>query len=170
MGAILEHLTERGERRSLYDRDLCAWAAEQARFLRDASFSQLDVEHVAEEIEDLAASRKRELKSRTRTLVEHLLKLECSPAAGPIQGWLDTIRRTRVEIQDLIDESPSLAGTRGSVLVEVLGSAGELAARSLIDQGEDAGGIFAKVRAGGLTAEEVFGTWFPERLPRSNRM
>ena len=59
---------------SLYEEDFAAWAGETARLLRDGRFSEIDVEHVAEEIEDLGKSAKRELLSRLTVLVTHLLK------------------------------------------------------------------------------------------------
>ena len=34
-----------------YDGDIIAWANEQARLLRSGQFNQLDIEHIAEEIE-----------------------------------------------------------------------------------------------------------------------
>jgi hypothetical protein len=47
-----------------YDGDIIAWANEQARLLRAGLFSQLDIEHIAEEIEDVGKSEKRELRKR----------------------------------------------------------------------------------------------------------
>ena len=36
-----------------YDRDIVAWANEQARLLREGRFEALDIEHIADEIEDV---------------------------------------------------------------------------------------------------------------------
>jgi hypothetical protein len=47
-----------------YDGDIVAWANEQAQLLRAGLFSQLDIQHIAEEIEDVGKSEKRELASR----------------------------------------------------------------------------------------------------------
>jgi len=38
----------------LYDLDFAQWAKENAELLRSGRFSEADIEHVAEEIEDLA--------------------------------------------------------------------------------------------------------------------
>ena len=47
-----------------YEKDIVAWANEQARLLRAGLFSQLDIEHIAEEIEDVGKSEQRELVKR----------------------------------------------------------------------------------------------------------
>ncbi len=38
---------------STYDQDVVAWSQEQAHLLRIGQFSALDIEHLAEEIEDV---------------------------------------------------------------------------------------------------------------------
>lgn len=43
-----------------YDQDVVAWAAEQARLIREGRFDQLDIEHIADEIEDVGKSEQRE--------------------------------------------------------------------------------------------------------------
>ncbi|MBV9078610.1 MAG: DUF29 domain-containing protein [Methylobacteriaceae bacterium] len=155
---------EAGRALSLYDQDFHAWTAEQARLLRAAQLDRLDVQHLAEEIDDLGKSVRRELRNRTRTLVEHLLKLQCSRAGEPERGWLETVRRTRIEIRDLLDESPSLKRELGDLLGQVQHSAGELAAQSLASANEDTGTIHSRLLAGGYSVDEVFGDWLPERL------
>ena len=39
-----------------YEDDVVAWAAEQAKLLREGQLEQLDIEHLAEEIEDVGKS------------------------------------------------------------------------------------------------------------------
>ena len=39
-----------------YEKDIIAWANEQAKLLRAGQFDQLDIEHIAEEIEDVGKS------------------------------------------------------------------------------------------------------------------
>lgn len=68
----------------------------------------VDWASVAEEIEDLGTARRSELRSRLQTIVEHLLKLEHSPALDPRAGCKDTIAHERMEIENLLDENPSL--------------------------------------------------------------
>ena len=71
----------------LYEQDLYAWAEAQADLLRRRRFAELDLEHVIEEIEDVGGSLYREVRSRIRTIMEHLLKLEHSAVTEPRAGW-----------------------------------------------------------------------------------
>ncbi|MDR0781146.1 MAG: DUF29 domain-containing protein [Pseudomonadales bacterium] len=66
--------------RTSYDKDVVAWAAEQAALLRAGKFSALDVEHLAEEIEDVGKSEQRELSNRMAVLLAHLLKWQYQSA------------------------------------------------------------------------------------------
>ena len=58
--------------RSSYDADIIIWAEEQAALLRAGRFSELDISHLAEEIEDVGKSERRELASRLSVLLAHL--------------------------------------------------------------------------------------------------
>ena len=66
-----------------YEQDVVAWAREQAALLREGKFSAIDVEHIAEEIEDVGKSEQRELSSRMAVLLARVVKasemLEASP-------------------------------------------------------------------------------------------
>ncbi|HLA33333.1 MAG TPA: DUF29 domain-containing protein [Rhodocyclaceae bacterium] len=91
-----------------YDRDINAWANEQARLLRAGRFHLLDVEHIAEEIEDVGKSEQRELASRMVVLLAHLLKWVYQPERRGA-SWEKTITAQRKEISYALEESPSLA-------------------------------------------------------------
>ena len=90
----------------LYEQDLYAWSRAQADLLRAGRFAELDLEHLIEEIEDVGGSLYREVRSRVRTIMEHLLKLEHSPAAEPRALWERTIRTQRADLTD--DLTPAL--------------------------------------------------------------
>ena len=60
--------------------------------------------YLAEEIESLGRSQRHELRSRIAVIIEHLLKLEHSPAVNPRRGWIDTIGRERLNVEDLLQE------------------------------------------------------------------
>ena len=49
-----------------YDEDLYQWTMDQARALRDRATTALDYDNLAEEIESLGRSDKREIESRLR--------------------------------------------------------------------------------------------------------
>src|SRR2546426_519054 len=100
----------------LYDEDFVAWASETARLLRSGRFDKIDVEHLAEEVEDMANRDKRELASRLRVLILHLLKWQQQPGKRS-RSWRATIATQRAELKDLLDQSPSLRRVLpGSVL------------------------------------------------------
>ncbi|HLH50492.1 MAG TPA: DUF29 domain-containing protein, partial [Roseiarcus sp.] len=65
---------------SLYDRDFYAWSQKQAALLRAGKLQQADIEHIAEEIESMGKTEKRELISRLTVLLLHLLKWRFQPA------------------------------------------------------------------------------------------
>jgi hypothetical protein len=92
---------------SLYERDFYAWALDQAAHLRAGRLAALDLENLAEEIEGLARAEARELRSRYATLLMHLLKWEFQPDQRST-NWAGTIARERVEIEDHLDDNPSL--------------------------------------------------------------
>src|ERR1700757_938799 len=94
----------------LCDQDFFLWTKEQAAALRRAKGSNLplDWENLAEEIESLGTSQRAELNSQVRRILRHLFKLEASPAVDPRAGWRTTVRDARVEMEDLLEASPSL--------------------------------------------------------------
>jgi len=81
----------------LYDRDFYAWANEQAALLRAGKLSDADVANIAEEIESMGRSEKRELVSRLVVLLLHLLKWQYQPARRG-RSWQVTIENTRDEL------------------------------------------------------------------------
>ena len=64
---------------TLYDTDFYAWTNEQAALLRAGRWSEADVENIAEEIESMGRSERRELVSRLTVLLMHLLKWRFQP-------------------------------------------------------------------------------------------
>lgn len=90
-----------------YETDVVAWANEQAGFVRSGRFDQLDLEHIAEEIEDVGKNEQRELASRMAVLLAHLLKWEHQPARRS-KSWQYTLTTQRKEVAYVISEAPSL--------------------------------------------------------------
>ncbi len=91
----------------LYDRDFYAWANEQAGLLRAGNLSRADIANIAEEIESLARSEKRELVSRLTVLLHHLLKWRFQPERRS-RSWELSIANARDELTDYLGENPSL--------------------------------------------------------------
>ena len=90
-----------------YEKDVVAWANEQAALLRAGQFSALDIEHIAEEIEDVGKSEQRELATRMAVLLAHLLKWQCQPERRGA-SWQTTLRIQRAAIVRRLDKTPSL--------------------------------------------------------------
>ena len=148
----------------LYDRDFFLWTQEQATALRAVKDSNLplDWDNLAEEIESLGKSDRRELRSQIRRIMRHLLKLEISPALDPRGGWCSTIADSRSEIEDVLQDSPSLGREVDRMIAEELNTAAKFAAADLRQHGEPAEAVWARLEKGGFTAEQVLGDWFPE--------
>ena len=95
-----------------YDVDFYRWTQEQAALLRQVPGERInlpiDWHHAAEEIEDMGRSDLRAVNSRIGVILEHLLKLEYSPAEDPRDGWIDTVARCRDDVSRTLDDSPSL--------------------------------------------------------------
>jgi hypothetical protein len=90
-----------------YENDIVAWANEQARLIRAGQLDQLDLMNIAEEIEDVGKSEKRELASRMAVLLTHLLKWQYQPSKQS-NSWQRTIKEQRRSIELHLDDVPSL--------------------------------------------------------------
>jgi hypothetical protein len=105
-------MTDSPDLAPLYDRDFQVWTVEQAALLRREAErrlnTDLDLLHLAEEIEALGKRDRRALESHLARIVEHLLKLRFSPAADPRDGWIDTVDRHRSKVARILRDSPSL--------------------------------------------------------------
>jgi Domain of unknown function DUF29 len=92
---------------SLYETDFVDWAEQTAQLIRAGQFERVDWDNVAEEIESLGRSDKRELKNRLEVLLQHLLKWEYQPERRGA-SWQQTLDEQRNRIADLLSDSPSL--------------------------------------------------------------
>ena len=101
----------------LYEMDFVAWAEQTAQQIRSRQFEQVDWDAIAEEIESLGRSERRELKSRIEVLLQHLLKWQYQPNRRS-GSWRNTIDEQRNRIADLLQESPSLQPYVAEVLAE----------------------------------------------------
>ncbi len=93
-----------------YDTDVVAWANEQARLLRTGRLDQLDLEHIAEEIEDVGKSEQRELASRMAVLLAQLLKWQFQPERRGA-SWETSIRTQQTRVERRLRRTPSLAAS-----------------------------------------------------------
>lgn len=91
----------------LYDTDFHAWTNRQAALLRAGDLAAIDRENIAEEIEDIGKSLKRELESRLKVLFVHLLKWQYQPSHRG-NGWRYSIEEQRAELEDYLKDNQSL--------------------------------------------------------------
>jgi hypothetical protein len=149
---------------SMYDQDLVRWSEEQARALREAANAgwnaPIDWENVAEEIESLGKSDRRALASHVAIVIEHLLKLQSSPASMPGRGWTDSVLRARGAIEQLLADSPSLRGEIAGVITKGLPRARALVRVGLNDYGEQP---LIDLDQVSYTEDQVLGDWMPEQ-------
>ena len=113
---------------TLYDRDFFAWAGEQAALLRAGRLAEADIAHIAEEIESMGRSEKRELVSRLKVLLVHLLKWQFQPG-GRGNSWRLTIAEQRREVAEHLDDNPSLRARLAEAMASAYGGAVLTAAR-----------------------------------------
>jgi hypothetical protein len=112
---------------SLHDTDYIAWLAEQVAHLRAGRLAALDVENVAEELESLMKSERRELRSRLEVLMLHLLKWDHQPEQRS-NSWRATVTEQRRRIRDVLRDSPSLKREVEPICTDVYADAVEGAA------------------------------------------
>jgi hypothetical protein len=92
-----------------YDQDFYAWLTQNVELLRSGRLTEIDAEHIAEELESMGKRDLRQLRSRLQVLVMHLLKWQYQPQ-GQSTSWLATIDHQRDQIEALLLDSPSLRG------------------------------------------------------------
>jgi hypothetical protein len=90
-----------------YETDFYAWANEQAKLLRSGNLAQADIENIAEEIESMGRSEKRELVNRLTILLLHLLKWQYQPGKRG-SSWETSIKIQRIKTLSNIKDNPSL--------------------------------------------------------------
>ena len=107
---------------SLYEADFYGWTQQQTAKLRELlverSNLDLDIENIAEEIDSLGRSDRRQLVSRLEEIDIHLLKLAFSLAWEPRSQWTNSVKGQRFRLARLLKQSPSLRPQLPEALVE----------------------------------------------------
>lgn len=114
---------------ALHDRDFYTWATETAQAIREGSFTAVDWESVAEELEDMGRSEQRQLESRLGVLLAHLLKWRYIPEPTANKSWGLTIEEQRRRTRRLLKQSPGLKQVLDETFAEAYGDARLQAAR-----------------------------------------
>ncbi len=95
------------KKRDLYNSDFLAWAEETVELLRSQQWQDIDLENLIEEIADLGKSQQHSLQSSLRLILMHLLKWKYQ-SDRQSHSWKITINRERLNIDEYLEESPSL--------------------------------------------------------------
>ena len=144
--------------KDLYDEDFYVWTEVQAALLHERRFEALDLANLIEEVEGLGDAKKSAVLNNASVIIEHLLKLQHSPAQDPRRGCSESIvgHRSRLEIE----LTPRLRQILEEELPRVYALTRRSTERKLRLYGEDAA-------AGALpdscpyTVEQVIGDWWP---------
>ena len=144
---------------NLYDRDYQLWLENTINQLRQGDFQGVDWQNLLEELADLGKNNRRALKSLLTRLLEHLLKLTYWQSQRDYNqaGWKKEIRNFRLQIADLLADSPSLK----SYLREILAKCYLDARNLLIDETKLDASIFPGEVLANL--EEILDeNWLPD--------
>lgn len=93
--------------KTLYDTDFVEWTARTVEMLQEGRLNEADLEHVAEEIQDLGASERSAVRSQLRRMLMHLVKQRIQPERDGA-SWRASTANAQLEIMDKIAISPSL--------------------------------------------------------------
>ncbi|MGC1310320.1 MAG: DUF29 domain-containing protein [Phormidesmis sp.] len=112
--------------KTLYDSDFNVWLEAQVEALKAQRLEDLDLPNLIEEMESLAKHDKRALRSHLKVLLMHLLKWQFQPDKRS-NSWEASISNARIEIEDILSDSPSLKNYLSTVLDRAYANARTLA-------------------------------------------
>ncbi len=144
--------------KDLYEEDFYVWAERQAALLRARRFEDLDLDNLVEEVEDLAGAKWSAVQNNARVVIEHLLKLDHSPATDPRQVWRATAREHRSRLE--VDLTPRLRRMLADELPRLYGIARRNTAASMRDHGEHAAAD-ALPETCPYSLDRITGDWLP---------
>ena len=101
----------------LYKSDFYGWTQDQADALRRRSVNEIDWDSLLKEIEDLGASKRRELRSGLSLVIPHVLKRRHQPLRRS-RSWSLTLSEQRAQVDDILDENPSLRGEIDAIMTK----------------------------------------------------
>jgi hypothetical protein len=113
---------------TLYEQDFYQWIETTVDKLQKQEYKDIDWENLIEEVASLGRNEKHKLKSLLTRLLEHLLKLAYweSEREYNANHWRKEVRNFRIQLQDLLKDSPSLKPLANQILAECYEDACEL--------------------------------------------
>ncbi len=91
----------------LYETDFNLWIEQTVNYLKKGDLDALDLENLIEEISDMGRNNRREVFSRLKVLLMHLLKWKYQPEKRT-NSWINTIDEQREQLELILKDSPSL--------------------------------------------------------------
>ena len=120
--------------KELYQKDFYQWITENIELLKNKDFDLVDWENVIEELESIKRSELRSMISFMAVILEHLYKWENFRENDSMgNGWVTSINTSRIQLEELFDNSPSLKRKAK----EEIGLAWKSAIRRLVNWFED---------------------------------
>ncbi len=98
-----------------YDQDFNLWIKQTVDLLKSQRFDELDIENLIDELESMSKRDQREILSRLTVLLIHRLKRKYQPDRQT-RSWDITIWNNRQEIEQIVEDSPSLRSYPAAVL------------------------------------------------------
>jgi hypothetical protein len=111
----------------LYKTDFRAWTLKAAELLRQHQFDQLNIEELAEELEDLGDKECKEVENRLVVLLAHLLKWQFQPTHRS-SSWRGSVIEQRKQILRQLKFSPSVKPHLPAAIADAYPDAVEVAA------------------------------------------
>jgi hypothetical protein len=148
----------RTKKKDLYDEDFYVWTEAQAALLRERRFEALDLANLIEEVEGLGDAKKSAVLNNASVIIEHLLKLQHSPAQDRRRGWSESIIEHRGRLE--IELTPRLRQILENELPRVYDLTRRTTERKLRLYGEDAAADALPANCP-YTVEQITGDWWP---------
>ena len=148
----------RPKAKDLYDEDFYVWTESQAELLRQRQFEALDLDNLIEEVEALGRAEKSGVLNNASVVIEHLLKLQHSPAQEPRNTWRASVREHRRRLHR--DLTPRLRQILDAELPTLYAEIRDDTAALLRDYGEHAAAD-ALPETCPYTLDQIAGGWWP---------
>lgn len=148
----------RAKAKDLYEQDFYVWAEAQADLLRARRFEALDLANLIEEVEALGRAERSKILNIASVIIEHLLKLQHSPAHEPRNAWRASVREHRRRLRR--DLTPRLRQILGAELPALYAEIRGDTAALLRDHGEDSAAD-ALPETCPYTVDQITGDWWP---------
>jgi hypothetical protein len=143
----------------LYEEDFYVWTEVQTAHLRARRLAELDLNNLIEEVEGLGHAERSAVLSNSSVVIEHLLKLQHSPATDQRGGWIDSVLDHRRRLG--YDLTPRLRAILAEQLPEVYEEARRIAARRLRLHGEPAAATTLPATCP-YGIDQIIEDWWPE--------